>query len=84
MTNHVYRGAEVNKYTLPKDAMITDYIDGVVRNGDGDVVGDIPDPSTADTSSPPRRRFSSVWLAAGGAVMLVAAAVIWEVRRRRG
>lgn len=80
--------AEPTGYTLPADAIIHDYIDEVLRDGNMNIIGEFPKESwggtnTAASESPPFR-LSSGWLAGAGVLMLVSAAVIWEVRRRRG
>lgn len=79
--------AEPTGYTLPVEAIITDYIENVLRDGEGNIIGDLSDAieaSTAGTGPNPPFRLSSGWLAGGGVLLLVGAAVIWEVRRRRG
>ena len=79
--------AEPTGYTLPIEAIITDRIDNVIRNGEGTIIGDLAEATEASTAGAGPNtpfRLSSGWLAGAGVLMLVGAAVIWEVRRRRG
>jgi len=75
-------------FTFPADAVITDYIENVVRNGKMEVIGDFDPNATPARVAGPGRGVSATtkqrWFIVGGVVIIMLAGGLWYWRRRGG